>query len=132
MTRRPSLETSDVNFLLRVWRSIFSAPVRPRTETDRKRFLRSNLILHFRPPTVIEKTLIFTLSWGLGGMAATLVLLQLASGVLLKFIYVPTPVDAYASVQSIMVQVPFGRLVRNLHHWCANLLGYSCRVRADK
>ena len=122
MTRRPSLETSDVNFLLRVWRSIFSAPVRPRTETDRKRFLRSNLILHFRPPTVIEKTLIFTLSWGLGGMAATLVLLQLASGVLLKFIYVPTPVDAYASVQSIMVQVPFGRLVRNLHHWCANLL----------
>ena len=122
MTRRPSPDSSDVNALLRVWRSVFPSPVRPRTERDRKRFLRGNLILHFRPATVKEKTLIFTLSWGLGGMAATLVLLQLSTGILLKFVYVPTPVDAYASVQSIMVQVPFGRLVRNLHHWCANLL----------
>jgi quinol-cytochrome oxidoreductase complex cytochrome b subunit len=86
-----------------------------------QRFLRSNLILHFRPPAVKKKPC-FTLSWGLGGMAVTLVLLQMATGMLLKFIYVPTPVDAYASVQTIVVQVPFGRLVRNLHHWCANLL----------
>ncbi len=113
---------SDTKAWLRIWRSIFPEPVRPRTETARKRFLRRNLILHFRPPAVKEKTLIFTLSWGLGGMAATLVALQMATGMLLKFIYIPTPVDAYASVQSIMVQVPFGRLVRNLHHWCANLL----------
>ncbi len=122
MTRRTSLENPDVNVLQRVWRSVFPSPVRPRTERDRKRFFRRNLILHFRPPTVAEKTLMFTLSWGLGGMAATLVLLQMATGILLTFIYVPTPVDAYASVQSIMIQVPFGRLVRNLHHWSANLL----------
>ena len=107
MTRRTSLDNPDVNLMQRVWRSVFPSPVRPRTERDRKRFLRGNLILHFRPPTVKEKTLIFTLSWGLGGMAATLVLLQMATGILLKFIYVPTPVDAYTSVQSIMVQVPF-------------------------
>ena len=122
MTRQTSLDTSDANAVLRVWRSIFPAPLRPRTERERKRFLRGNLILHFRPPTVKEKTLRFTLSWGLGGMAATLVLLQMATGILLKFIYVPTPVDAYASVQIIVNQVPFGRLVRNLHHWCANFL----------
>ena len=122
MTRRTSLDNSDDNALLRVWRSVFPSPVRPRTERDRKRFLRGNLILHFRPPSVKEKTLIFTLSWGLGGIAVTLVMLQMATGILLKFIYVPTPVDAYASIETIMVQVPFGRLVRNLHHWCANLL----------
>ena len=122
MTRRTSLDNPDVNLLQRIWRSVFPSPVRPHTEMGRKRFLRGNLILHFRPPTVKEKTLIFTLSWGLGGIAATLVLLQMATGILLKFIYVPTPIDAYSSVQSIMVQVPFGRLVRNLHHWCANLL----------
>ena len=122
MAEQTPLDTPNANALLRVWRSIFPAPVRPRTERERKRFLRSNLILHFRPPTVKEKTLTFTLSWGLGGMAATLVLLQMATGILLTFIYVPTPVEAYTSVQSIMVQVPFGRLVRNLHHWCANLL----------
>jgi quinol-cytochrome oxidoreductase complex cytochrome b subunit len=122
MAKQTSLDTPRANAAQRIWRSIFPEPVRPRTERERNRLLRNNLILHFRPPVVKQKTLIFTLSWGLGGMAATLVLLQMATGMLLKFIYVPTPVDAYASVQSIMVQIPFGRLVRNLHHWCANLL----------
>ena len=121
-TGRTSLNNTGVDVLQRVWRSVFPWPVRPATDRDRQRFLRRNLILHFRPPTVKEKTLILTLSWGLGGMAATLVLLQMTTGLLLKFIYVPTPADAYTSVQTIMVQVPFGRLVRNLHHWCANLL----------
>jgi quinol-cytochrome oxidoreductase complex cytochrome b subunit len=64
----------------------------------------------------------FSLTWGLGGMAATLVLLQLGTGILLKFGYEPTPVAAYASVQTIMTDMPFGRLVRNLHHWGAHLL----------
>ncbi len=92
------------------------------TGKERRRLLRNTLILHFRPSTVTAKTLRLTLSWGLGGMAVTLVLLQMATGVLLKFVYVPTPVEAYGSVQAIVSQVPFGRLVRNLHHWCANFL----------
>lgn len=116
------MSTPDTHAVIRIWRSVFTTPLRPRTERDRRRFLRGNLFLHFRPPVVKEKTLTLTLSWGLGGMAATLVMLQMATGILLKFIYVPTPVDAYASVQLIVNQVPFGRLVRNLHHWCANLL----------
>lgn len=122
MSRQTSLKTSGADAVRQIWRSAFPAPLRPRTGRERRRFLRGNLILHFRPPSVKEKTLRFTLSWGLGGMAATLVLLQMATGALLKFIYVPTPVDAYASVQTLVVQVPFGRLIRNLHHWCANIL----------
>jgi quinol-cytochrome oxidoreductase complex cytochrome b subunit len=55
-------------------------------------------------------------------MAAILVLLQLGTGVLLKFVYEPTPVGAYASVQSIVLDVPFGKLIRNTHHWAAHLL----------
>jgi len=105
-----------------IWRSIFPEPLLPRTDNQRKRFLLKNLVLHFRPATVPHKTLRLSLTWGLGGMAATLVLLQLATGVLLKFVYEPTPVEAYASVQAIIFDVPFGRLIRNLHHWCAHLL----------
>jgi quinol-cytochrome oxidoreductase complex cytochrome b subunit len=120
MTGRRPTEPSQTHAWQRIWRSIFPAPVRPRTETERKRFLRGNLPLHFRPPVVKEKTLAFSLSWGLGGMAVTLVLMQMATGLLLKFVYVPTPVDAYPSVQAIIGRIPFGRLVRNLHHWCAN------------
>jgi quinol-cytochrome oxidoreductase complex cytochrome b subunit len=55
-------------------------------------------------------------------MAATLVVLQLCSGILLTFMYEPSPVTAYASIQSMIEGVPFGRLMRNLHHWCAHLL----------
>lgn len=55
-------------------------------------------------------------------MAAVLVLLQMGTGVLLKFGYEPTPVAAYPSIQSIITDIPFGRLIRNLHHWGAHML----------
>ena len=109
-------------FFQRFVRSIFPTPLMPRTEKDRRRYLLKNLVLHFRPATVPEKTLRFNLSFGLGGMAAVLVLLQFATGLLLKFVYEPTPVGAYASIQLLQSEVPFGLLIRNLHHWCANLI----------
>ena len=84
MSTLRSLNTSDANAILRIWRSVFPAPLRPRDKRERRRFLRGNLILHFRPPTVKEKTLRMTLSWGLGGMAVTLVALQMATGILLN------------------------------------------------
>jgi len=63
-----------------------------------------------------------TLSWGLGGMAAVLILTQLVTGGLLNFVYEPIPSRAYASVLTLHNAVAFGKLVRNLHHWGANLL----------
>lgn len=89
--------------------------------SGRRRHL-NNLILHFRPTTVPETTLRLTFSWGLGGMAVVLVLTQLVSGGLLNFFYDPVPSRAYSTVQTIHNTVAFGRLVRNLHHWGANLL----------
>lgn len=102
--------------------SIFSTPLLPRTEMDRKRFMIRNLLLHFRPPTVVESTLRFTLTWGLGGAAVVLVVLQLITGVMLGFVYEPSPVSAYESIQTLVQEVSFGRLIRNMHHWCAHLL----------
>jgi len=109
-------------FFRRVWLSIFTDPVYPRTERDRKRFILNYLLLHLRPATVPEPTLKFTLSWGLGGMAVVLVLLQLVTGVLLKFVYVPVPAQAYASITHLQNEVLFGSFVRNIHHWSANFL----------
>ena len=121
----------------RIWRSVFPTPWGKKDEISRKKFYRNNLLFHFRPPTVKEKTLKFTHTWGLGGMAATLILLQMATGILLKFIYVPTPLDAYASVRTLITQIPFGRLIRNVHHWSANflvvvLLLHMLRVRLQR
>jgi len=108
--------------LPQILRSIFPDPATPPIGAQRGRSLLKTLPLHFRPATVPRGTLRFSLTWGLGGMAATLVLLQLGSGLLLKFAYTPTPVAAYASIQAMTDHMLFGRLVRNLHYWCAHLL----------
>jgi len=116
MTEHPT------GFIRRLWLSIFSEPIVPRTERDRKRFPFRYLVLHLRPATVPEETLRFTLSWGLGGMAVILVMLQLATGVLLKYAYEPVPAQAYASILRIQHEVLFGQFIRNIHHWSANFL----------
>ena len=87
---------------------------------DPKRYLNT-FILHFRPRTIPEQTLKFNLTWGLGGMAFVLVALLLGTGLLLKFYYLPSPEKAYASILHLQNNVLFGRLIRNIHHWSANL-----------
>ena len=109
-------------FFHRIFRSIFPDPLIPKSDQERKRYLLKNLILHFRPATVPENTLKFSLTWGLGGMSAVLILLQLGTGLLLKFVYEPTPVGAYKSILVLNNEVVFGQLIRNLHFWSANIL----------
>ena len=41
---------------------------------------------------------------------------------MLKFVYEPTPMAAYTSIQVMQQDVTFGQLIRNIHHWCANIL----------
>ncbi len=76
-----------------------------------------NLILHLHPPRIPKDSIRYTLTFGLGGMAALLFLLQLLTGVLLRFNYVPTPAEAYDSILGLKSNLIFGNLVRNLHHW---------------
>jgi quinol-cytochrome oxidoreductase complex cytochrome b subunit len=93
----------------------------PGERTDYRRLLNS-LILHFRPRAVHESTLRFTLTWGLGGMAVVLIGLLFGTGLMLKFFYEPSPGYAYESILYLHNDVMFGKLVRNIHHWSANLL----------
>lgn len=96
-------------------------------QTQRHLKLLGTMVLHFRPRRVAEKTLRFTLTWGLGGMAAVLVSLQLFTGVLLKFAYGSVPTQAYESLVRLQEGYLFGQLVRNTHFWSANLLvGVVC------
>lgn len=53
-------------------------------------------------------------------MSVVLVFLLLLTGLLLKFIYIPTPEKAYDSVLYLVNEVPFGQLLRNIHRWGAN------------
>ena len=51
-----------------------------------------------------------------------------ATGILEVFYYIPTPDQAAQSLQTLVVLVPFGGLVRNLHFWAAQLLILVCMV----
>lgn len=106
----------------RVWRSIFRAPLKPRDDADRKRIVLSHLVLHFRPVRVPRKSLRYTHTWGLGGMSLTLFSLLAATGLLMIFVYEPSPERAYASVRAVRSEVFFGGLVRNVHYWSANFI----------
>ncbi len=57
----------------------------------------------------------------LGGAAMFLFALQLASGCLLMLYYQPAESCAHQSVRRIMLEVPYGWLVRSMHVWGANL-----------
>jgi quinol-cytochrome oxidoreductase complex cytochrome b subunit len=78
-----------------------------------------NLILHLHPRRVKARTVRFTLTFGLGGMAALLVVFQLFTGLLLKFHYEPSPENAYNSILNLQDSLLFGKMLRNLHHWSA-------------
>jgi len=93
-------------------------PSKPEQRGQQRVF--GNFLLHFRPRSVPERTLKLTLTWGLGVVAVVMVFLLLLTGLLLKFTYSPFPGSAYDSVTHLVNQVPFGRLLRNVHHWAAN------------
>ncbi len=60
--------------------------------------------------------------WCLGGMPAYLFIIQVITGVILAFYYVPEPSRAYESVARISHEIPLGWWVRSLHKWSANLM----------
>jgi quinol-cytochrome oxidoreductase complex cytochrome b subunit len=58
----------------------------------------------------------------LGSATLFVALNQIITGILLTIYYVPTPDQAYDSVQYISTQVPAGWLIRGLHHWGATAM----------
>ncbi len=115
--------TSDrLNFLQRIGYSIFPGIYHGVIDREHYRQLFNSLLLHFRPKTVPRRTLKFTLTWGLGGMAVVLVVMLFTTGLMLKFAYQPVPDRAYESIVRLQNAVYFGQLIRNIHHWSGNAL----------
>ena len=57
-----------------------------------------------------------------GGMVFVLIMLQIVTGILLAFYYIPSTAEAYLSIQYIMKDVYLGWLIRGVHFWDANIL----------
>ena len=56
----------------------------------------------------------------LGGMALFFFAVQVVTGILLMVYYRPS--EPWQSVQRIVMEVPFGNVLRSVHHWGANLM----------
>jgi quinol-cytochrome oxidoreductase complex cytochrome b subunit len=90
---------------------------------DERRWAFANsLILHTRPVRVHARTLRYTHTFGLGGMSLVLFMLLISTGLLMIFIYEPSPERAYQSILFMQQEILFGRLIRGVHYWSANLL----------
>jgi quinol-cytochrome oxidoreductase complex cytochrome b subunit len=122
MPTSENIPQPTVSLPRRVWNSVFRTPPWPQSDRERKLLVLDNLILHLHPSTVPEKTLRLSLTWGLGGMAALLMLVLLVTGVMLMFVYTPFPERAYTDIVALQTNVWFGQLVRNLHHWSGNAM----------
>jgi len=77
----------------------------------------SGILLHLHPQSINEKALAFNRTFGLGGMAALLIVIQFITGIMLRLYYEPFPQKAYDSILFLQSSVLFGQLIRNLHHW---------------
>ena len=117
-----NLTPGGLHLLQRIRYSIFPGTLGKLKDRESYRNFFNSLILHFRPRSVQERTLRFSLTWGLGGMAVVLVFMMLTTGLMLKFAYQPVPDRAYESIIYLQNNVLFGQLVRNIHHWSANAL----------
>ncbi|MBE0571716.1 MAG: cytochrome b N-terminal domain-containing protein [Ignavibacteriaceae bacterium] len=82
----------------------------------------TGILLHLHPQSIKEDALVFNRTFGLGGMAALLVVIQFITGIMLRFYYEPFPQKAYDSILHLQNNVLFGQLIRNIHHWCGVFL----------
>ncbi|WP_167495702.1 cytochrome b N-terminal domain-containing protein [Desulfosediminicola ganghwensis] len=82
----------------------------------------SQFVLHLHPKRVPEETLRFTLSFGLGGISLTLLVLLGISGAMQLMSYEPTVQHAHDTVRAMYGDSNISGWFRNIHYWSSNLL----------
>jgi len=93
-------------------------------ESERSRALGvlSNVFLHLHPAKVNRDAVRYNYTWGMGGITFYLFIVLTITGVLLMFYYHPSKGQAYRDIIYLMSDVPFGKLLRNMHRWAAHLM----------
>jgi len=106
----------------RVRDSVLRGPLPPSDDRERMRMVMNSLVLHIHPSKVSRPALKFSYTFGLGGLLLLLGSILAITGVMLLFVYTPSPDAAYDSMMALQTEIYFGNLIRNLHHWSGNLM----------
>ena len=81
-----------------------------------------NVFLHLHPPTINRDAVRYNYTWGMGGLTFWLFIVLTITGVWLMFYYRPTKADAFNDIMYLANEVPFGKILRNMHRWAAHLM----------
>ena len=92
------------------------------TERSRALSVLTNVFFHLHPAKINRDATRYNYTWGMGGITFYLFIVLTFTGVLLMFYYHPTKGQAYRDIVYLMNDVPFGRLLRNMHRWAAHLM----------
>ena len=82
----------------------------------------TNVFLHLHPARINRDAVRYSYTWGMGGITFYLFIVLTFTGVLLMFYYHPTKVQAFRDILYLEHDVPFGKLLRNMHRWGAHLM----------
>ncbi len=75
----------------------------------------TSFLFHIRPKFYKQASTIFTHTWRLGFFTVFFFAIELITGLILMIYYTPSPDEAYSSILNLMSNVPFGKLLRDLH-----------------
>lgn len=75
----------------------------------------TSFLFHIRPKFYQKASTIFTHTWRLGFFTAFFFFIEVFTGLILMVYYSPTPGEAYSSILNLTSNVPYGKLLRDLH-----------------
>ncbi len=104
-----------------LFRSVFRVK---HEDTPRSRALGvlSNVFFHLHPAKINRDAVRYSYTWGMGGITFYLFIVLTFTGVMLMFYYHPSKVQAFRDILYLEHDVPFGKLLRNMHRWAAHLM----------
>ncbi|MEW5975265.1 MAG: cytochrome b N-terminal domain-containing protein [Acidobacteriota bacterium] len=82
----------------------------------------SNVFLHLHPAKINRDAVAYNYTWGMGGITFYLFIVLTFTGALLMFYYHPSKIQAFRDILYLEHDVPFGKLLRNMHRWAAHLM----------
>ena len=105
-----------------VWKSIFRVK---HDETPRSRALGvlSNVFLHLHPAKINRDAVAYNYTWGMGGITFYLFIVLMFTGHAADVLLPPVEGGRRSATSCTWsIDVPFGKLLRNMHRWAAHLM----------
>src|SRR5690349_19923160 len=105
-----------------LWKSILRVSHDRSDPSNRSVAILSNVFLHLHPAKINLDVVPHPSPREMAGITFYLFIMLTFTGVLLMFYYHPTKVDAFRDILYLEHDVPFGKLLRNMHRWAAHLM----------